>query len=224
MTSCLHFVKRRGKSFRTVSVFLYALLPCVHIVFENYFDIAKLLGINLDTNQKWSSQIKGIGGTISSLKSRLYLLKRLARVICKEKLKKVADSLYTSTIRYGIQLFGKVRLNKSDPTDSLLESLQVTQNCFARFMHGTKLTDHINTAKIFGELNILSVNQINAQTKLLEVWKSQNVPNYPTKWEKRVDTSSMLFLFFSLIALTKRHRCDVIMRAATIWGQGSSKQ
>ena len=32
---------------------------------------AKLLGVTLDNNQKWKTQIKGSGGTIYSLKSRL---------------------------------------------------------------------------------------------------------------------------------------------------------
>ena len=35
------------------------------------------------------------------------------------------------------------------------------------------------------ELKIPSVNQINAQIKLLEIWKSQHSKNYPIKWKKR---------------------------------------
>ena len=38
---------------------------------------AKLLGIQIDDDQKWTSQITGTGGVIPSLNSRLYLLKRL---------------------------------------------------------------------------------------------------------------------------------------------------
>ena len=37
---------------------------------------AKLLGVTLNSNQKWAIQIKGSGGTINSLNSRLYLLRR----------------------------------------------------------------------------------------------------------------------------------------------------
>ena len=94
---------------------------------------AKLLGITLDSKQKWVSQIKGIGGTISSLNSRLYLLRKLSRIISQDRMKRTAGSLYTSKIKYGIQLFGKVRLSESEPTESLLESLQITQNKFAKF-------------------------------------------------------------------------------------------
>ena len=90
-------------------------------------------------------------------------------------MKRINDSLYTSKIRYGLQLFGKVRLNELDPIETLLESLQITQNKFARFVHGSNLMDRINTKLIFKETNLLSVNQLNAQIKLTEVWKSQNV-------------------------------------------------
>ena len=100
-------------------------------------------------------------------------------------LPRIADSLYTSKIRYGIQLFGKVRQIKSDPTDGLLEGLQIGQNRLARFLHGSTLSDRINNHKIYKEVNILSVNQLNAQTKLLEVWKASQDPKYPTQWERR---------------------------------------
>ena len=146
---------------------------------------AKLLGVTLDNNQKWKTQIQGVGGTISNLNSRLYLLRRLARVISKDRLRRISDSLYTSKIRYGVQLFGKVRLNEQDQTDSLLDSLQITQNKFARFLHGSSLMDHISTRDIFNATKLLSVNQINAQIKITEVWKSQNITNYPTIWTKR---------------------------------------
>ena len=121
------------------------------------------------------------------MNSRLYLLRRLSRVISKERMKRINDSLYTSKIRYGVQLYGKVRTSDQDPTDSLLESLQVTQNKFARFVNGTSLIDRINTKTIFKDTKMLSVNQINAQIKLTEVWKSHNIKSYPIQWIKRND-------------------------------------
>ena len=38
---------------------------------------------------------------------------------------------------------------------------------------------------------MLSVNQINAQIKLSEVWKSLNNVNYPTKWEIKKEFSNI---------------------------------
>ena len=100
-------------------------------------------------------------------------------------MKRISDSQYTSKIRYVVQFYGKVRIHEQDPLDTLLESLQVTQNKFARFLHGSSLMDRISTKKIFIETNLLSINQINAQIKLLEIWKSQNIESYPTKWKTR---------------------------------------
>ena len=56
---------------------------------------AKLLGVSLDCNQKWKSQIQGTGEVISNLNSRLFLLRRLARAISKDRLIRITDSLYT---------------------------------------------------------------------------------------------------------------------------------
>ena len=148
---------------------------------------AKLLGVSMDCNQKWKSQIQGIGGVISKLNSRLFLVRRLSRAISKDRLIRIADSLYTSVIRYGVQLYGRVRITNLDPTDSIIDSLQVAQNKFARFVHGSTLMDRINTNIIFKETNLLSVNQINAQIKLLEVWKSKNLDSYPIQWLNRKD-------------------------------------
>ena len=100
-------------------------------------------------------------------------------------MKKISDSLFTSKIRYGVQLYGKIRIRDTDPTDSLLDRLQIAQNKFARFLHGTTLQDRINTKVIYKETNLLSCNQINAQIKLTEVWKSKNIKAYPTKWINR---------------------------------------
>ena len=68
---------------------------------------------------------------------------------------------------------GKVRINITDPMNSLLKKIQVTQNKFARFMAGKTLMDKVNTEKIIHDTKLLSVNQINAQIKLQEVWKAK---------------------------------------------------
>jgi hypothetical protein len=41
----------------------------------------------------------------------------------------------------------------------------------------------ISKKEILRKLNKLSIDQINAQGKLFEVWKSLNIPGYLTKWE-----------------------------------------
>ena len=108
----------------------------------------------IDDNQGWTSQITGQGGMIPSLNSRLFLIKRLYNTISKNRLKRIGDSLYTTKIRYGIQLLGKVRTEEDETPQTLLNKLQVTQNKFARFMSGKSLLDKIPTKEIFRELNM----------------------------------------------------------------------
>ena len=55
----------------------------------------------------------------------------------------------------------------------------------SRFLNKTKISDQISTRSILIKHNQLSVNQLNAQMKLCEMWKANNVSNYPTKVFKR---------------------------------------
>ena len=75
---------------------------------------AKLLGVTIDDNQKWHTQIYGKGGLLSSLNTRLFMIRRLRNALNKESIIKIADSLYTSKLRYGLALYGKIRWNEVD--------------------------------------------------------------------------------------------------------------
>ena len=86
-------------------------------------------------------------------------------------------------MRYGLQLLGKVRINEEDPTNGLLAKLQITQNRMARFLNKSTISDKISNKEIFLKNNLLSVNQLNCQIKLTEVWKSVNNQNYPLHWD-----------------------------------------
>ena len=51
-------------------------------------------------------------------------------------------------------------------------------------MNGSKISDRIKTKTILNKFDNLSVNQLNAQMKLMEMWKANNCTNYPTKIKK----------------------------------------
>ena len=53
-----------------------------------------------------------------------------------------------------------------------------------RLLNGCRLLDKIKTQTLLKNVKMLSVNQINAQIKLTEVWKAVNDPNHPLKIEK----------------------------------------
>ena len=147
---------------------------------------AKLLGMKFEDNQKWREHVQGKNGVISALNSRLYLIRRLKRQLNQENLKKVAESIYTSKIRYGLQLIGKVRTEVHESSQSDLNALQKTQNRLIRLLSGTKLSDKISTGSLLKNLKMLSVNQLNAQIKLTEIWKAVNNENHPISVKKKV--------------------------------------
>ena len=138
---------------------------------------ANLLGMCLDDNQQWKSHISGTGGVISNLNKRLYKLRRIKNHLNDVCLKRVADSIFTSKIRYGLQLVSKVKTQNEDSTSKLMKDLQKTQNKMLRFLNKSRVSDKINTKTILDNLNMLSVNQINAQIKLTETWKALNGAN-----------------------------------------------
>ena len=142
---------------------------------------AKLLGMQFSDSQKWNTHLTGIGGVGSSLNQRFFIIRRLKRVINRKSLIKVADSIFNSKIRYGLQLCGKTRLNEDEAKDSSLVKIQKIQNKLVRCLEGVRLSDKKHTKDLLENVGFLSVNQCNAQIKLMEMWKIKNIPNYPIK-------------------------------------------
>ena len=136
----------------------------------------------------WDRQIKEKGGVIPALNTRLYLIKRMKNKISQEKLKKVANSIWTSKLRYGLQLYAKVRTSDEDPTNSLMSKLQGAQHNLARVLENVVLNDRTPVKTLLSNQKMLSVNQISAHIKLTEVWKASNYPNFPIKITKQTTT------------------------------------
>ena len=143
---------------------------------------AKLLGMTFDDSLQWKSHLYGKGGLISSLNSRMFMIRRLKNFLNHTALLKIVDGLFTSKLRYGLQLMGKVRKSEDDPKNAELQAIQKIQNKLARLMNNAKISDRISSSTLLQNLGMLSVNQLNAQIKLSEMWKATNLPNYPTKF------------------------------------------
>ena len=101
-------------------------------------------------------------------------------------LRKLADSIFNSKIRYGLQMCGKIRWQNSDTTPKLMKDLQLAQNKMLRLLNGSRISDKISTSALLSKFNMLSVNQINAQIKLSEMWKAVNDNCHPFALRKRV--------------------------------------
>ena len=111
---------------------------------------------------------------------------RLKNKLDGKSLRRIADSLFNSKLRYGIHLCGKIRTQDSDARHGLLDDLQKTQTKLFRLLNNTQICDKINTVTIANNLKMLSVNQINAQIKLTEMWKASNMINYPIILERKI--------------------------------------
>ena len=65
--------------------------------------------VTVDETQKWKTQISGKGGVISAFIQRLFFINSLKNQVSKNQLRKIAESIWTSKLRYGLQLYGEVR-------------------------------------------------------------------------------------------------------------------
>ena len=118
----------------------------------------------------------------------MFIIRRLNNQLNKNAMKKVADSIFNSKIRYGLQLMGTVRSQSEDGcTQKDLKVIQLMQNKMVRLLNNVKISDKQSTISLFKNVNMLSVNQINAQIKLTEIWKAVNIVECPLKIVKMKD-------------------------------------
>ena len=59
-------------------------------------------------------------------------------------LKKLVDGWFTSKINYGLQLYGKVRVNNNDPTNGDIKAIQKVKNKMGRFLNSKTLKVKLN--------------------------------------------------------------------------------
>ena len=85
---------------------------------------------------------------------------------------KKTDSLYSSKLRCGFPHFGKIRWYEEDVTTQEFGDLQKDQNKMLRLINKSSIYDKIPTSSILSKHYLLSVNQTNAQMKLLDMWKA----------------------------------------------------
>ena len=119
-----------------------------------------MLGIQFQDDQKWSSQISGKGGLLSALNSRLYFIKRLKNHLAYPAVIKLVDGLFTSKLRYGLQLLGKVRTSPEDMLSWEMKAIQLVQNKLLRTLNGSKIKEKISVAHMLAKFKMLSVSWI----------------------------------------------------------------
>ena len=136
----------------------------------------KLLGVMIDDAQDWTEHFNTLR---TNLNQRLFVIRRISRIIPRNKLLNIVHSLWLSKLRYGLQLCLKVRLTEEDKTSSTSKAIQQTQNRMMRAINSTKIKDRVSVKYMLEKFNLLSVNQMAAKIKLLEVWKMINKEGSP---------------------------------------------
>ena len=100
------------------------------------------------------------------------------------------DSIWNSKLRYGLQLYAKVRTDNVSPTQSIMEKLQKTQNKLVRTLENVRIKDKKRTSDMLTKNKMLSVNQLQAQIKLTELWKAVNTENNPLKFKCQIPSEN----------------------------------
>ena len=134
-------------------------------------DNEKLLGIKVSSNLGWKHHIEYI---CEKMEQRLSILRRLKNKIPQEKLRIVANSIFSSVARYGIAVYSRPRLH-IDPACGELNRLQVIQNKLFRLLAGKKLQDKVRVESLGKKFGIMSINQMTSYHTLLETF---NIINY----------------------------------------------
>ena len=122
----------------------------------------KLLGMIVSNQLDWSDHITKLE---SELRFRLFTIRRMEQVVPKSLLKKIADGIFCSVLRYGLGIFCPVRMNDNDPNSSSIEGIKVIFHDVLRLLCSTKRSNHSSIESMLEKLNWLSVNQLAAETR-----------------------------------------------------------
>ena len=153
---------------------------------ENYIEQSsstRLLGIHIEESQGWKEHYYGKDGLIKSLNKRLFAIGRVANQIPRKKLTQLAHALWMSKLRYGLQLCTNVRIDPTEKRNGNMKSLQIVQNKLMRLLINAPYKDRTSTEELRAKTGLLSINQLAASIKLCEVWKSENIGDYPVRLE-----------------------------------------
>ena len=71
--------------------------------------------MSIDENKKWKSHVIGKVGLATSLHQRLYSHKKAENHLPKTQIRNVEESIWTSKLRYGLQIWAEVRMTGEQP-------------------------------------------------------------------------------------------------------------
>ena len=87
-------------------------------------------------------------------------------------------SNFMSLVRYGLPLYCPLRLKNQDPQHDSIDKIKVVFNDCLRLLTNKRREDCARIQDMLKELQWLSINQLCAETRLLEAWKSVRQEHY----------------------------------------------
>ena len=102
------------------------------------------------------------------------MLSRLAYSFSQDQLIQFTQGLILSKIRYGLALYGAIRMSESCPQDQSMHSLEVAINDAMHVIMGSRRRDRVPIVELRNETKLPSLNQLIVQSVLTEAWKIQH--------------------------------------------------
>ena len=135
----------------------------------------KLLGVWISNDLNWSSHLEKLEDELSF---RLYTLRRLEQTIPRSLLKRVADGIFNSLVRYALAIFCPIRTKELDPTPTCMNGIRVLFRNLLRLLCNSKRNEHTSIKSMLDKLGWLSLNQLACEVRLIETWKALNQEGY----------------------------------------------
>jgi len=142
-------------------------------------DAHRILGLMVNNRLTWKDHVFGQGELLSSLNQRIGALKRLSFHVPSKYLAQIAQAIVVSKVRYGIGIYGAVRVHETDPLPESLKDLQVILNHAMRIATKTRLSDRIRIEDLLDRTGFQSINRMSATDKLMLVWQAVNQDGSP---------------------------------------------
>eukprot|EP00095_Tigriopus_kingsejongensis_P003089 maker-scaffold210_size256293-snap-gene-1.22 protein:Tk03089 transcript:maker-scaffold210_size256293-snap-gene-1.22-mRNA-1 annotation:"protein fam151a-like isoform x1" len=159
------------------------------------------------------------------LNQRVGLVRRLLKWIPQCHIQPIVDGLVMSKLRYGLPVFGQVRLQDTDPTHGNMKKLQGVLNDLMRLVANKRISDKVSCVDLSEMTGIPSLNRICASATLKELkrasdlgWPLADVLE-PAKTCYGMGLRSQTSKLARLPGPSTRKGLD-IRTMATLWNQG----
>jgi hypothetical protein len=113
----------------------------------------KLLGFKVSNDLKWKDHHQQL---VCNLRHRVFVVRKLVPNLPRQVIVGLLDGLVHSSVRYGLPLYGSMRLSEIDLKSQGPCRVQVQVNNALRLALGVKKIDHISVEELLDRTNSLS--------------------------------------------------------------------